>query len=48
VTPARITGRIEETPYPESKRARKKYVKTCGKSEEKNLAWEEFVWVRAN
>ncbi|VUX54886.1 exported protein of unknown function [uncultured Woeseiaceae bacterium] len=48
VTSGRVEVRIKTFPYPESKSARKKYMKTCGKSEEKNMAWEEFVWVRAN
>ena len=46
VTSGRIEGRAERIPFPESKRARKKYLKTCGKSDEKNRTWEEYVWVR--
>jgi len=47
-THTRIEGRSMSTPYPESKKAQTKASKTCGKSEEKNKKWEDFVWVRAD
>ena len=43
-TQNRIEGRIKFSKWPESERARKKYNKTCGKSEPE--VWNDFVWVR--
>jgi len=48
ISPRRIEGEIFGPPYPDSNRTRRKYAATCGKSEEKNMIWEEFVWVRTN
>ena len=48
VSPSRIEGSIREIPWPKGNRLQKKFIKTCGKSEEKNLVWVDFVWVRAN
>ena len=42
----RIEGRTKGPPWPKSKRAQNKYLKTCGDSVA--YEWIEFVWVRAD
>jgi len=46
ISDRRIEGKMGSIPLPENSRKQIKYVKTCGKSEEKRREWQEFVWVR--